>query len=55
MQTAHDTFIRKLSEHSALDADDIAALRGLTSYSRTLSPNEDFIRQGDKPTVSAIV
>jgi CRP-like cAMP-binding protein len=55
MQTAHDIVIRKLSEHSRLDADDLAALHDLSSYSRNLSPNEDFIRQGDKPVVSAIV
>ncbi len=54
-QTAHDIAIRKLSEHSSLDADDIAAFRDLTSYPRNLGPNEDFVRQGDKPTMSAVV
>jgi CRP-like cAMP-binding protein len=55
MHTAHDIVIRKLSEHSELNAGDIEALRGLTSYERKLGPNEDFIRQGDKPVVSAVV
>lgn len=55
MQAAHDIMIRKLSEHSELGADDIAAIRCLTSYSRKLGPNEDFIRQGDKPVMSAVV
>jgi CRP-like cAMP-binding protein len=55
MQPHHDIIIRKLAEHSPLDDDDLAALRTLTSYSRNLGPNEDFIRQGDKPVVSAIV
>jgi len=55
MHTAHDIMIRKLSEHSDLDAGDLAAVRGLTSYERKLGPNEDFIRQGDKPVMSAVV
>jgi CRP-like cAMP-binding protein len=55
MQLSHDPVIRKLSEHSSLDEEDIAALRALTSYVRSLAPNEDFIRQGDKPVVSAVV
>jgi CRP-like cAMP-binding protein len=55
MQAMHDIIIRKLSEHSRLEADDVAALRGLSHHSRTLGPNEDLIRQGDKPTVSALV
>jgi CRP-like cAMP-binding protein len=55
MHTAHDIIIRKLSEHSLLDEEDVTVLRKLTSYSRNLSANEDFIRQGDKPVVSAIV
>lgn len=55
MQAAHEFMIRKLSEHSSLDEEDLIALRSLTSYSRSLSPNEDFVRQGDKPAVSAVV
>ncbi len=55
MQAAHDIITRKLGEHSNLDAKDIEALRSLTGHSRNLGPNEDFIRQGDKPTMSALV
>src|SRR5882724_5431366 len=55
MQAAHDIIVRKLSEHSPLDADDITALRSLTHHSRNLGPNEDFVRQGDKPAASAVV
>jgi CRP-like cAMP-binding protein len=55
MQATHDIMIRKLSEHSDLGPEDLAELRGLTSYGRALSPNEDFVRQGDKPVVSALV
>lgn len=55
MHPVPDIMIRKLSEHSSLDEEDVATLRRLTSYSRDLGANEDFIRQGDKPVVSAVV
>lgn len=55
MENVHDIVMRKLKEHSPLDAEDIAALRGLPSFGRELAPNEDFVRQGDKPGVSAVV
>jgi CRP-like cAMP-binding protein len=55
MQTEHDIITRKLCEHSRLDDKDIAALRSLPVQSRKLRPNEDFIRQGDRPEVSALV
>jgi CRP-like cAMP-binding protein len=55
MQAAHEIITRKLSEHSVLDADDIAALRSLTGANRNLTANEDLICQGDKPVVSALV
>src|SRR6202000_524907 len=34
---------------------DIAALLTLSGQSRSLAPNEDFIRQGDRPETSALV
>jgi CRP-like cAMP-binding protein len=55
MQAPQEIITRKLCEHSRLDEDDIAALRSLTHQSRDLRPNEDLIRQGDKPMVSALV
>ena len=55
MQTEHDIITRKLGEHSRLDDKDVAALRSLPVQSRRLRPNEDFIRQGDRPTQSALV
>src|SRR5688572_1535546 len=55
MQTEHDIITRKLCEHSRLDDKDIAALGSLPAQSRRLRPNEDFIRQGDRPKVSALV
>ncbi len=57
MNAAHDIIVRKLSDHSALDGDDLKNLEALvlTGTGRTLGPNEDFIRQGDVPKVSAMV
>jgi CRP-like cAMP-binding protein len=51
----HDVWIRKLQEHSVLSAADLAALRRLPGIQRTLAPNEDIVRQGDKPTASVVV
>jgi CRP-like cAMP-binding protein len=55
MKTEHDIITAKLCRHSRLDDQDIAALRALPVQSRKLRPNEDFIRQGDKPKMSALV
>jgi CRP-like cAMP-binding protein len=55
MAVANDIFVRTLSEHSRLDADDIEGLCALTHHTRNLEPNEDFIHQGEKPEVSALV
>jgi CRP-like cAMP-binding protein len=52
---AHDILIRKLQEHSSLSKADIAAICSLPTQQRTLTPNADIVRQGDKPTVSVIV
>lgn len=55
METPHQILLRKLKEHSRLNATDAAEI-GLLSYSvRELAPGEDFIRQGDVPRVSALV
>jgi CRP-like cAMP-binding protein len=50
-----DILTRKLKEHSQLTADDVAELTRLTYHRRSLQPNEDFIRQGDRPDVAALV
>jgi CRP-like cAMP-binding protein len=55
MAIEHDIITAKLCRHSQLDEQDIAALRTLSAQSRKLRPNEDFIRQGDKPRLSALV
>jgi CRP-like cAMP-binding protein len=47
--------IRKLREHSRLTAEDVAGINALSHTLRELKPNEDLIRQGDDPTVSAVV
>ena len=53
--TAADILARKLKEHSRLTGDDVTALERLTYHRRLLQPNEDFIRQGDRPDVAALV
>jgi CRP-like cAMP-binding protein len=55
MQLEHDIITAKLCRHSPLDEQDIAVLRTLPVQSRKLRSGEDFIRQGDKPKVSALV
>jgi CRP-like cAMP-binding protein len=47
--------IGKLREHSRLSGDDVAEIKGFSRMVRELAPNEDLIRQGDDPDVSAIV
>lgn len=50
-----NVFIHKLAQHSQLDPGVVSALRSLTLSVRNLLPNEDFIRQGDRPRSCAIV
>jgi CRP-like cAMP-binding protein len=52
---AHRTLIRKLKEHSRLAAEDLAEVNSLSHTLKELEPNEDLIRQGDDPNVSALV
>ena len=47
--------IRKLREHSRLTAEDLATINALNHTVRELKSNEDLIRQGDDPDVSALV
>lgn len=54
MQPA-DILLRKIRQHSVLDPADESVVRRLTNHIRELVPGEDFIRQGDRPTESAIV
>ena len=50
-----DILAKKLKEHSRLNGDDMGELSRLTYVRRSLRPNEDFIRQGDRPDVAALV
>jgi CRP-like cAMP-binding protein len=47
--------IDKLKEHSRIGHDDLVAIQALSFTVRELRRNEDFIRQGDTPKVSALV
>jgi CRP-like cAMP-binding protein len=51
----HDVLTKKLSEHSRLRAGEIAALRSLPDTTRSFGPNQDIVRQGDKPDASVVV
>jgi CRP-like cAMP-binding protein len=55
MAAAHDVLIRNLREHSELADEDIAEITAFGFTTRDLEPEEDFIRQGDVPEVSALV
>jgi CRP-like cAMP-binding protein len=52
---AHRILIRKLKEHSRLAAEDLAEINSLSHTLKEFRPNEDLIRQGDDPNVSALV
>lgn len=55
MSKAFSILTRKLREHSRLTAEDLAVINALSHTVRELKPNEDLIRQGDDPDVSAVV
>ena len=55
MAHAHDIIVRKLKEHSGLHPSDEAGLRSLGLRTRRLEPDEDLIREGDKPEAFALV
>jgi CRP-like cAMP-binding protein len=52
---AHQILIRKLKEHSRLSSEDLAEIASLSPIIKELKSNEDLIRQGDNPSVSALV
>jgi CRP-like cAMP-binding protein len=52
---AHRTLIRKLKEHSRLAPEDIAEINALGHTLKEFGADEDLIRQGDDPDVSALV
>jgi CRP-like cAMP-binding protein len=55
MAHAHDIIIRKLKAHSVLQPADEAELRSVSIRTRALKPDEDLIREGESPEVSALV
>jgi CRP-like cAMP-binding protein len=55
MSEALSMLVRKLEEHSRLSPEDRDEIRSLSHIERKLQPNEDLIRQGDDPKVSALV
>jgi CRP-like cAMP-binding protein len=55
LTNVHQILIRKLKEHSRLSGEDVAEICAWSYSTRELQPNEDLIRQGDDPSVSALV
>ena len=55
MAEAHRRLIRKLREHSRLSSEDLAEINALSHTLRELAADEDLIRRGDDPDVSALV
>src|SRR5579875_1581078 len=55
MPNMHQTLVRSLKEHSRLGRDDIAEITSLAHDIRQIEPNTDFVHQGDRPKVSALV
>ena len=55
MDHPHDTLIRNLKEHSRLRPEDVAELCNLSLVPKELSPDEDFIHQGDHPKHAVLV
>lgn len=55
MTNPSEVLTRKLKEHSRLGAEDVAEISRFSHQTRQLAANEDFIRQGDRPDVAALV
>jgi CRP-like cAMP-binding protein len=55
LSKALQTLIRKLREHTRLTAEDLATISALPRALKQLTSNEDVVRQGDRPDVSAVV
>jgi CRP-like cAMP-binding protein len=55
LSKALQTLIRKLKEHSRLTGEDLTTINALGHSIRELKSNEDLIRQGDDPDVSAVI
>ena len=55
MAAWHELLIKKLTQHSDLSREDTGAIRALPDTLRMIKPDEDIVKQGDKPKVSAVV
>jgi CRP-like cAMP-binding protein len=55
MEPAHKSILRKLGEHSRLGEEDVAQIEKLSYSVRQFEPNEDLIRQGDRPDAAILV
>jgi CRP-like cAMP-binding protein len=52
---SHRILVRKLREHSHLDGQDVSEISAWRLTAKDFKRNEDIIRQGDRPDVSALV
>lgn len=55
MSAWHELLIKKLTQHSGLSCQDGVAVRSLSYTQRLFKADEDIVKQGDKPKVSAVV
>jgi CRP-like cAMP-binding protein len=55
VELTHRILARNLREHSRLAQEDIEQITRLSFVVRPYEPNEDLIRQGDRPTAAVLV
>jgi CRP-like cAMP-binding protein len=55
MKAPHDILLAKLRRHSALSDAEAQLLRGIPIRARQLQPDQDLVREHEKPHVSAVV
>jgi CRP-like cAMP-binding protein len=55
VELAHRILVRNLREHSRLAAEDVEQITKLSHMMRQYEPNDDLIRQGDRPTAAVLV
>jgi CRP-like cAMP-binding protein len=55
VELTHRILARNLREHSRLAEDDVEQIARLSYVVRQYGPNDDVIRQGDKPNAAALV
>jgi CRP-like cAMP-binding protein len=55
MAAWHEILLKKLDEHSRLSGPDIEGVRTLPNTQKLVWPQDDIVRQGDKPNASIVV